>query len=133
MEIDFLGLVMESGGIKMQEKKVVGVLEWPRSKTVKEIQKFLELTNYYRQFVKDFAKIAKPMHKLVRKDEKQSQGEKQEKAFKQLKQVFTTQPVLVAPDLDKEIRVKADVLEYTTRGVLLMMKSEDQQSLSQNH
>ena len=132
-EIDFLGLVMESGGIKMQEKKVVGVLEWPRSKTVKEIQKFLELTNYYRQFVKDFAKIAKPMHKLVRKDEKQSQGEKQEKAFKQLKQVFTTQPVLVAPDLDKEIRVKADVLEYTTRGVLLMMKSEDQQSLSQNH
>jgi len=70
MEIDFLGLVMESGGIKMQEKKVVGVLEWPRSKTVKEIQKFLELTNYYRQFVKDFAKIAKPMHKLVRKDEK---------------------------------------------------------------
>jgi len=69
-EIDFLGLVMESGGIKMQEKKVVGVLEWPRSKTVKEIQKFLGLTNYYRQFVKDFAKIAKPMHKLVRKDEK---------------------------------------------------------------
>ena len=132
-EIDFLGLVMESGGIKMQEKKVVGVLEWPRSKTVKEIQKFLELTNYYRQFVKDFAKIAKPMHKLVRKDEKQSQGEKQEKAFKQLKQVFTTQPVLVAPDLDKEIRVKADVLEYTTRGVLSMMKSEDQQPLSQNH
>ena len=132
-EIDFLGLVMESGGIKMQEKKVVGVLEWPRSKTVKEIQKFLGLTNYYRQFVKDFAKIAKPMHKLVRKDEKQSQGEKQEKAFEQLKQVFTTQPVLVAPDLDKEIRVKADVLEYTTRGVLSMMKSGDQQPLSQNH
>ena len=132
-EIDFLGLVMESGGIKMQEKKVVGVLEWPRSKTVKEIQKFLGLTNYYRQFVKDFAKIAKPMHKLVRKDEKQSQGEKQEKTFEQLKQVFTTQPVLVAPDLDKEIRVKADVLEYTTRGVLSMMKSGDQQPLSQNH
>jgi len=40
--------------------------------------------------------------------------------------VFTTQPVLVAPDLDKEIRVKADVLEYTTRGVLSMMKSGDQ-------
>jgi len=69
-EIDFLGLVMGSEGIKIQEKKVVGVLEWSRPKTVKEVQKFLGLANYYRWFVKDFTKIAKPMHKLVRKDEK---------------------------------------------------------------
>jgi len=61
---------MESGEIKMQEEKVTGVLEWPRPKMVKEVQKFLGLANYYRQFVKDFAKIAKPMHRLVRKDEK---------------------------------------------------------------
>jgi len=61
---------MESGEIKMQEEKVTGVLEWPRPKIVKEVQKFLGLANYYRQFVKDFAKIAKPMHRLVRKDEK---------------------------------------------------------------
>jgi len=53
----------------MQEEKVVGVLEWPRPKTVKEVQKFLGLANYYRQFVKDFAKIAKLMHKLVSKNE----------------------------------------------------------------
>jgi len=47
-EIDFLGLVMGSGGIKMQKEKVAGVLEWPRPKTVKEVQKFLGLANYYR-------------------------------------------------------------------------------------
>ena len=69
-EINFLELVIEAEGIKMQEEKVAGVLEWSRSKTVKEVQKFLELANYYRQFVKDFAKLAKPLHKLVRKDEK---------------------------------------------------------------
>jgi len=69
-EINFLGLVMGSEGIKMQEEKVVGVLEWSRPKTVKEVQKFLGLANYYRHFVKDFTKIAKPMHKLVRKNEK---------------------------------------------------------------
>jgi len=39
---------MGSGGIKMQEEKVPGVLEWPRPKTVKEVQKFLGLANYYR-------------------------------------------------------------------------------------
>jgi len=123
-EIDFLGLVMGSGGIKMQEQKVVGVLEWPRPKTVKEVQMFLGLANYYRRFVKDFTQIAKPMHKLVRKDEKWNWGDEQEKAFEQLKQVFTMQPVLVAPDLDKEMRVEVDASEYATGGVL-SMKCED--------
>ena len=69
-EINFLGLVIGAEGIKIQEEKVVEVLEWSRPKMVKEVQKFLGLANYYRQFVKDFAKLAKPLHKLVRKDKK---------------------------------------------------------------
>jgi len=69
-EIELLGLVIGSGGIKIQKKKVAEVLEWPRPKTVKEVQKFLGLANYYRQLIKNFAKIAKLMYKLVRKDEK---------------------------------------------------------------
>ena len=47
-EIDFLGLVMGSGGIKMQKEKVAGVLEWLRPKIIKKVQKFLGLANYYR-------------------------------------------------------------------------------------
>jgi len=123
-EIDFLGLVMGAEEIKMQEEKVTGVLKWPRPKTVKEVQKFLGLANYYRRFIKDFAKLAKPLHKLVRKDEKWNWEEEQKVAFKELKRVFTMRPVLVAPDLDKEMRVEADALEYTTGGVLLI-KCED--------
>ena len=69
-EIDFLGLVIGTEEIKIKEEKIAGVLEWPRSKIVKEVQKFLGLANYYRQFVKDFAKLAKLLYRLVRKDEK---------------------------------------------------------------
>jgi len=47
-EIDFLGLVMGTEGIKMQKEKVAEVLEWSRPKMVKEVQKSLELANYYR-------------------------------------------------------------------------------------
>jgi len=60
------------------------------------------------------------MHKLVRKDKKWNWGEEQEKVFKQLKQVFTIRPVLVALDLDKEMRIEADISEYATGGVLSM-------------
>ena len=55
---------------------------------------------------------------MVRKDEKWNWGEEQEVAFKELKRVFTTRPVLVAPDLDKEMRVEANASEYTTEEVL---------------
>jgi len=119
-EIDFLGLVMGAEGIKMQEEKVAEILEWPRPKMVKEVQKFLGLANYYRQFIKDFAELAKLLYKLVRKDEKWNWEEEQEVAFKELKRIFTTRPVLVVPDLDKKMRMEADALEYATGGVLLM-------------
>ena len=57
-------------GVKMQKKKVDGVLSWPVPKNIKKVQKFLELINYYRQFIKDFTRIAAPLHLLVRKEEK---------------------------------------------------------------
>ena len=85
------------------------------------MQKFLGLANYYRQFVKDFAKLAKPLHRLVRKDKKWNWEEEQEAAvFKELKRVFIIRPVLVVPDLDKKMRVEADILEYAIGRVLLM-------------
>jgi len=61
---------------------------------------------------------------LVRKDEKWKWEREQEKAFAKLKRIFTTEPVLAAPDLDKEMRVKADASDYATGGVL-SVKGED--------
>ena len=102
-----------------------GVIEWPVPKSVKDMQKFLGLANYYRWFVKDFAKIAKPLHEMTRKEMKWSWGERQQKAFEELKERFMTEPVLVTPDLDKEMRVEADVSDFATGGVL-SMKCEDE-------
>ena len=76
---------------------------------MKDIRKFLGLTNYYRRFIKDFAQVARPMNVLMRKDEKWQWGEEQQKAFDELEKVFTTKPVLAAPDLDKEFRVEAEL------------------------
>ena len=69
-KVKFLGVVMRQGKIEMEEKKVKGVLNWPIPKMVRDVRKFLGLTNYYRQFIKNFAALAKPLNMLTRKDEK---------------------------------------------------------------
>ena len=117
-KIPFLGVVMEKGKVEMEEEKVGGVLKWPTPKCVRDVRKFLGLANYYRRFIKDFAKVALPMNRLTRKDEKWRWGEEQEKAFKQLKEIFTTRPVLVTLDLNKEFRVETDASNFATGGVL---------------
>ena len=93
-------------------------------KTVRDVRKFLGLANYYRRFVRNFAAIAKPLNMLTRKEEKWKWGESQQKAFEQMKEIFTTRPLLVAPDLDKEFRVEADASNFAKGGVLLI-KCED--------
>jgi len=69
-KIGFLGVVIGPNGIKMEAEKVDGVLSWPQPKTVKDIRKFLGLVNYYRRFIEDFARVARPLNILTRKDEK---------------------------------------------------------------
>ena len=69
-EIGFLGVVIGLDRIKMEEEKVKGVLDWPTPKCVKDVQKFLELANYYCRFIEGFASIARPLHDMVKKDRK---------------------------------------------------------------
>ena len=124
-EMGFLGVIIGKDGVRMEKEKVQGVIEWLVPKNVKDVQKFLGLANYYRWFVKDFAKIARPLHEMMRKENKWSWGERQQKAFEELKEKFTTEPVLITPDLDKEMRVEADVSDFAMGGVL-SMKCEDE-------
>jgi len=67
-KIGFLGVVIGSNGIEMEEEKVDGVLSWPEPKNVKDIRKFMGLANYYRRFIKDFARVARSINMLTRKD-----------------------------------------------------------------
>jgi len=123
-KIEFLGVVIGPNGIEMEAEKVNGVLSWPQPKNMKDVRKFLGLANYYRRFIKDFARVARPMNMLTWKDEKWRWEEAQQKAFDELKRVFTTKPVLAAPDLDKEFWVEANVSNYATGGVLSMKCSD---------
>jgi len=123
--IEFLGVIIGLNKIEMEVEKIKGVLGWPKPKNVKDVRKFLGLTNYYRRFIKDFSQVVRPMNMLMRKDKKWQWGEEQQKAFNELKQVFTMKPVLAALDLNKEFRVEADASNYTTGGVLSIKCSDE--------
>ena len=120
-----MGVVIGPDRIKMEEEKVKGVLDWPTPKCVKDVQKFLGLANYYCQFIKRFALVARPLHDMVKKDKKWEWIERQEKVFRELKEWFTKEPVLAAPDLDKKLRVEVDTLDYVMGGVL-SIEGEDE-------
>ena len=100
-EVGFLGVVIGLEEIKIEEEKMKIVLDQPTPNRVKDFQKLLGLAKHYKQFVKDFVSIAKPLHNLVKKNQKWDWTEKQEKAFRELKEKFTEELVLAALDLNK--------------------------------
>ena len=69
-KVRFLGVVIGPERIKIKEEKIKDVLDWPTPKEVKYVQKFLGLANYYHQFIKDFATIARSLYNMVKKDQK---------------------------------------------------------------
>ena len=72
--------------------------QWLRLTNVIEIRSFLGLAGYYRKFIKDFSKIAAPLTRLTRKQEKFVWNEACEQSFQKLKECLTSAPVLSLPE-----------------------------------
>ena len=135
-EVEFLGVVIGPEGIKMKKEKVQGVLEWPTPKCIKNVQKFLGLANYYHQFIEGFAAIVRPLYDMVKKDQKWDWTKKQENVFQELKERFTKEPVLAAPDLDKKNENGSRCIGLCNRGYYLWsarMKDGDQWHFFPSH
>ena len=116
-EVEFLGLIVGNGQIRMDPKKVAAITEWPVPKTVKEVQSFNGFCNFYRRFVKDYSKIVRPLTQLTRKAE-WTWGPEQENAFNTLKNVISTEPVLALPQDNCPFRVEADSSNFAIGAVL---------------
>ena len=93
-KVQFLGHVLSEEGISVDPSKVQQVMDWNAPTSVTEIQSFLGLAGYYRRFIPDFSKIAKPMTRLLQKDEKFEWTPECESAFRTLRTLLTTAPVL---------------------------------------
>ena len=121
-EVDFLGMIVGCDGIKMDQEKVKAILEWPESKTVKGVRSFLRLANFYQRFIKDYAKVTRPLHDLMKKGNPFHWEEPQQVAFDTLKLHFTTVPILAFPDIDCVFHLESNASDYATGAVLSIEK-----------
>ncbi|WVZ80605.1 LOW QUALITY PROTEIN: hypothetical protein U9M48_028065, partial [Paspalum notatum var. saurae] len=92
-------------GVAVDPSKVESVLNWKQPESVTEIRSFLGLAGYYRRFIKDFSKTAKPMTSLTKKNAKYTWSPNREEAFRRS---LTSAPVLAQPDVAKPFDVYCD-------------------------
>jgi hypothetical protein len=118
-EIKFLGHTISQDGVSVDPEKVQEVMNWKPPTTVRQIRSFLGLAGYYRQFIPDFSRIAKPMTELLKKGVKYEWSQKCEDAFHTLRQHLTTAPVLAQPDNTNPFEVYCDA-SGTGLGCVLM-------------
>ncbi|KAI0995439.1 Transposon Tf2-9 polyprotein [Podosphaera aphanis] len=119
----YLGLIIESGGIKMDPRKVETVKNWAAPKSLKDVQAFLGFANFYRRFIRGFSALAFPLTKLTRKNIPFVWSAEAHASFQALKTSFTTAPILAHFDPEKEITVETDASDYVTAGVLSQYNS----------
>ena len=89
-------------GISPNPESVSAVQNWPRPVSSKEVEKFLGFMNYHRAHIKDFAKLARPLYELTKKNVQFAWSDKHDIAFEALRHELTTSPVLSFPKNDKE-------------------------------
>ncbi|KAJ3708376.1 hypothetical protein LUZ61_012081 [Rhynchospora tenuis] len=107
-QVAFLGHIISGRGLAVDPDKIKAVMEWSPPKTVTEVRSFLGLAGYYRRFVPDFAKMARPLTKLLQKDVKYEWGEAQEKSFQELKNRLVTAPIFAMSVSGQDYTVYTD-------------------------
>ena len=123
-KVEYLGVLIGNGSVKMDPVKVQGISEWPTPQTVKDVRSFLSFCNFYRAFIKNFSDIACPLNDLTCKNEQFIWSPKQDAAFLRLKEVCSNYPVLRTPDWSKQFIMETDASGYAL-GVVIVQEFED--------
>jgi hypothetical protein len=121
-KVAFLGHVSSIGGVSVDPSNVKDVLNWMSPMNDSEIRSFLGLAGYYRRFIKDFSKIAKPMMKLLEKNKNIEWTEECQASFEELKKCLTL-AVLVLLDLTRMFDIYCDA---SRRGLGCVLMQEGQ-------
>ena len=117
-EVFYLGHIISRKGVSTDPAKIDKVVRWPTPKSAKDAQQFLGLAGYYRRFVRDFATIAKPLHRLTEKTTQFEWTTECHEAFQTLCQRLCSAPILAFPNFSKPFILDTDASNTGLGGVL---------------
>ena len=121
--VQFLGQQVDSQGIRPDPEEVTAIQQMAQSTNVKELRRFLGMTNHLSKFTPNLAETTKSLRDLLAKNNCWTWGEPQQTAFKKIKQQLSSSPVLAICDPKKETTVAADPSSYGLGAILTQIQS----------
>ena len=129
-EVLYLGHVVSETGVHTDPSKIESVEKWPTPKCVKDVRSYLGLTSYYRKFIKGYAEIARPLHKLTELGVTFKWTEKCEEAFVMLKLALTSAPILAYPNVSLPFILDTDACDSGVGGVLSQVQDGNERVIA---
>ena len=120
--LEHLGHIISQDGIQPNPVKVAAVQGIQPPTTIKDLQRFLGLTGWFRRFIKDYASIAAPLYELTKKKTAFTWSDTCQSAFDELKQRLMTEPLLIFPRLDEPFVIQCDASDKQIGAVLLQAR-----------
>ena len=121
-EVNYLGHVITSHGVKTDPIKVEAVKNWHAPRTVKQVRSFLGMVTYYSKFVKNFADLCRPLNHLTKKNVTFEWTDECQQAFEEIKKQMSESPVLAYPKSEGMFILDTDASKYAYAGVLSQMQ-----------
>ena len=121
-KIDALGFIVSEKGLEMNEEKVKAVREWPLPTTKKQLHSFVQFCNFYRRFIRNFSSYTRLLHSAYQKtsdfEKDFTNNSEAIQLFNDLKQLFTTAPILKFFDYNKQAIIESDASDYAIGSIL---------------
>lgn len=117
-ELKYLGYVVDRYGLRTDPSKVEVIMNFPTPVDPKEVKRFLGMAGWYRRFIENFSKIARPLTRLTSKKNKFMWSEEAEASFNQLKTALVSAPILRCPEFSQPFYIHTDASSYAVGAVL---------------
>jgi hypothetical protein len=122
--IEFLGYVISSNGIYMDQEKIQVIQDWPEPQKVRDIQSFLGFANFYRRFIPSYSQIVLPLTRLTRKNTAWNFDERCKEAFQYLKKAFISAPTLIHWNPNFKPILETDASDHAIASIFSMETPE---------